>query len=57
MGRAAWTVTAEAELSDIAYWIAVEDGRPRTARKIVQSLLLHANAIIPLAVDIVFCVA
>jgi hypothetical protein len=31
MGSAGWTPTAEDELTDIAYRIAVEDGRPITA--------------------------
>ena len=34
MGKAVWTPQAEAELEAILYYIAKEDGRPRTAAKI-----------------------
>ena len=36
MARAAWTLTAEDELTEPAYWIAVEDERPLTARRVVE---------------------
>lgn len=38
MGAAHWTPVAESELSEIAYWIAVEDARPATARAIVEEI-------------------
>jgi plasmid stabilization system protein ParE len=38
MARAEWTATAEDELTEIAYWIAMEAGRPQTARRIVEEL-------------------
>lgn len=38
MARAEWTLTAEDELTEIAYWIAVEDERPLTARRIVEEI-------------------
>jgi plasmid stabilization system protein ParE len=38
MARAEWTPTAEDELTEIAYWIAVEDERPVTARRIVEEI-------------------
>ncbi len=38
MLRVAWTPQAEQDLEDIAYYIAVEDGRPRTAERNVRQL-------------------
>jgi len=38
MARAEWTLTAEDELTEIAYWIAVEDERPLTARRIIEEI-------------------
>jgi plasmid stabilization system protein ParE len=38
MACAEWTPTAEDKLTEIAYWIAVEDERPLTARKIVEEI-------------------
>ena len=38
MARAEWTLTAEDEPTEIACWIAVEDERPLTARRIVQEI-------------------
>ena len=43
MARAEWTPTAEDELTEIAYWIAVEDERPATARKIVEEIQHKAD--------------
>ena len=44
MARAEWTPTAEDELTEVAYWIAVEDGRPATARRIVEEVQGKAEA-------------
>ena len=38
MARANWTPRAEAHLEEIAYHIAVEDGRPLTAERIVVEI-------------------
>jgi plasmid stabilization system protein ParE len=38
MSRAVWTPQAEQDLEDIAYYIAVESGRPRTAESNVRQL-------------------
>ncbi|MCL4204307.1 MAG: type II toxin-antitoxin system RelE/ParE family toxin [Pirellulaceae bacterium] len=43
MARAEWTSTAEDELTEIAYWIAVEAGRPGTARSIVEEIQQKAD--------------
>jgi plasmid stabilization system protein ParE len=43
MARVEWTSTAEDELTEIAYWIAVQDDRPRTARKVVDEILRKAE--------------
>ena len=38
MPRVLWTPRAERHVEDIAYYIAVEDGRPLTAEKIVREI-------------------
>ena len=38
MAQALWTPRAEKHLEDIAYYIAVDDGRPITAEKIVREI-------------------
>lgn len=38
MARTLWTPRAEKHLEDIAYYIAVDDGRPLTAEKIVREI-------------------
>jgi toxin ParE1/3/4 len=38
MSRVLWTPRAERHLEDIAYYIAVHDGRPATAEKIVREI-------------------
>jgi len=38
MPRALWTPRAERHMEDIAYFIAVDDGRPLTADKIVREI-------------------
>ena len=43
MPRAEWTQSAENELTEIAYWIAVESNRPLTARRIVEQIRNKAN--------------
>ena len=43
MARAEWTLTAEDELTELAYWIAVEDERPLTARRIVEEIQQKAE--------------
>ena len=43
MARAEWTPTAEDELTQIAYWIAVKDSRPLTARKLVEEIQQSAE--------------
>ena len=43
MPRAEWTPSAEQELAEIAYYIAVKDGRPLTARKIVEEIQAKAD--------------
>jgi len=48
MARTLWTPRAEKHLEDIALYIAVEDGRPITAEKIVREIQdrceLHARS-------------
>jgi len=39
MARVLRTLAAEADLEDIAYHIAVEDGRPLTADRIIDELI------------------
>ncbi len=43
MARAEWTRIAEDELAEIAYWIAVEDRRPLTARRVVEDIQRKAE--------------
>jgi len=38
MARTLWTPRAERHLEDVAYHIAVEEGRPLTAEKIVREI-------------------
>ena len=38
MARTLWTPRAEKHLEDIAYYIAVDDGRPITADRIVREI-------------------
>ncbi len=43
MARAEWTLTAEDELTEVAYWIAVEDERPLTARTMIEEIPYKAE--------------
>jgi plasmid stabilization system protein ParE len=44
MPRALWTPTAERELEDIVYYIAVEGERPETAARIAKELHDRADS-------------
>ncbi|MEM9409988.1 MAG: type II toxin-antitoxin system RelE/ParE family toxin [Planctomycetota bacterium] len=39
MSNVRWTPIAQSDLDDLLYYIAVEDGRPETAIKILDELL------------------
>ena len=43
MPRATWTPQAVADIEDIAYYIAVTDGRPTIAEKIVREIREKAD--------------
>jgi plasmid stabilization system protein ParE len=43
MPRALWTPTAEHELEEIVYFIAVKDGRPSTADRIAREIRDRAD--------------
>jgi len=43
MARVLWTPRAERHVEDIAYYIAVDDGRPLTAEKIVREIHEKCN--------------
>ena len=43
MPRILWTPRAERHVEDIAYYIAVDDGRPLTAEKIVREIVDKCN--------------
>lgn len=43
MAPAVWTPLAEDDLAEIAYYIAVEDERPVTARRIVEEIEAKAE--------------
>lgn len=45
MSHAVWTPLAEAELEDIVYYIAVEDGRPLTAERVAREIRDRAETI------------
>ena len=44
MSRAEWTPDAKRDIDEIAYYIAIKDGRPQVARKNIEAIIAKAAA-------------